>query len=41
MKTTVKFAVTLGLICAVIGGALAVVYSITKPIIAVQRYYRR
>jgi electron transport complex protein RnfG len=36
MKTTVKFAVTLGLICAIIGGALAVVYSITKPIISVQ-----
>ncbi|MGC9124798.1 MAG: hypothetical protein ACP5GW_01585, partial [Caldisericaceae bacterium] len=36
MKTTVKFVVTLGLICAITGGALAVVYSITKPIIAVQ-----
>lgn len=37
MKTTVKFAVTLGLICAITGGALAAVYSITKPIILVQK----
>ncbi len=36
MKSIVKFVVTLGLISAITGGALAVVYNITKPIIAAQ-----
>jgi len=36
MKSVVKFAITLGLIAAITGFALAVVYQITKPIIEAQ-----
>ncbi|BAL81333.1 FMN-binding protein [Caldisericum exile] len=36
MKSIVKFAITLGLIAAITGFALAIVYKITKPIIAAQ-----
>jgi electron transport complex protein RnfG len=36
MKSVVKFAITLGLIAAITGFALAIVYQITKPIIEAQ-----
>lgn len=36
MKSTIKFAITLGIIGAVIGLALAVVWRITSPVIALQ-----